>query len=100
MRGVSFDAPESEMHQTLKGAAMSWFDSYRAVFCAELKASAVELAEHGGPLLPGTYGKAGSWAGALDATPRADSEPAVLGGVVRATTDVDRVAEWWSVRPH
>lgn len=32
---------------------MSWWDSYRAVYGAELRAAAVEYVEHGWPLVPG-----------------------------------------------
>jgi hypothetical protein len=42
---------------------MAWWDSYRAVYRAELKTSALEMANHGWPVIPGTYWQADRWAG-------------------------------------
>jgi len=47
---------------------MSWWDSYRAVYRAELKASAFELADHGWPVLRGNYWQADRWVGAEGAS--------------------------------
>jgi hypothetical protein len=45
---------------------MAWWDSYRAVYRAELKTSALEMANHGWPVIPGTYWQADRWAGCAD----------------------------------
>jgi len=45
---------------------MAWWDSYRAVYRAELKTSALEMADHGWPVIPGTYWQADRWAGCVD----------------------------------
>lgn len=78
---------------------MSWWDSYRAVYRAELEASAVELTERGWPVLPGTYQQAGSWTGAPDAE-HAGPAPALADGVAQATLDRSAIESWWSARPY
>jgi Bifunctional DNA primase/polymerase, N-terminal len=78
---------------------MSWWSSYRAVLRAELKISAIELAEHGWPVLPGTYRQAGRWTGG----PQADQggpTPVLPDGAAGATLDRDAIENWWSARPY
>lgn len=78
---------------------MSWWSSYRAVFRADLKVSAIELAEHGWPVLPGTYRQAGGWTGGahVDQTGPA---PVLAEGAAGATLDLDAIESWWSARPY
>jgi hypothetical protein len=81
---------------------MSWWDSYRAVYRAELKASALELVDHGWPVLPGTYWQSNRWAGSQDG---GDTGPLPVREVVgnggpAATRDSADVSRWWADRPY
>ena len=78
---------------------MSWWDSYRAVDRAELKASAFELADHGWPVLPGSYWQAERWIGAEGAAV-AGLAPIESDGLVRATHDPAEVDIRWAERPY
>lgn len=78
---------------------MSWWSSSRAVLRTELKVSAIELAEHGWPVLPGTYRQAGGWTGGVHAD-RAGPAPALPEGAAGATLDRDVIESWWSARPY
>ncbi|WP_051581550.1 bifunctional DNA primase/polymerase [Pseudonocardia acaciae] len=78
---------------------MSWWSSYRAVFRTELKVSAIELADHGWPVLPGTYRQAGRWTGGPDAD-QSGPVPALADGAAGATLDLDAIESWWSARPY
>lgn len=75
--------------------AMSWWDSYRAVYRAELKASALELVDHGWPVLPGNYWQVDRWLGA-DGVAATELGPAEVDGLARATRDHAAVDAWWS----
>ncbi|WP_435829221.1 bifunctional DNA primase/polymerase [Pseudonocardia alni] len=46
-------APQGLSHKRKEVTSMSWWDSYRAVYGAELRAAAREYADHGWPLVPG-----------------------------------------------
>ncbi|HZZ50833.1 MAG TPA: bifunctional DNA primase/polymerase [Pseudonocardia sp.] len=76
---------------------MAWWDSDRVEYRAELKTGALALAEHGWPLLPGTYWQANRWTGVPDA-PRFGPTPCV--GTNEATDDVETVTGWWSELPY
>ncbi|MBV9315247.1 MAG: bifunctional DNA primase/polymerase [Pseudonocardia sp.] len=85
---------------------MSWWNSSRAVYGAELRAGALCLVDHGWPVVPGTWWHGGGWRGlppemvsGLAKAPGWDSVPAVFGGVAAATCDAARVARWWSRSP-
>jgi hypothetical protein len=78
---------------------MAWWDSYRAVYRAELKASALGMADHGWPLLPGTYWLAGQWTGIVDA-PQSGPTAVPPGGVAEASCERPVVDAWWSDRPY
>lgn len=89
---------------------MSWWNSSRAVYGAELRASALGLVDHGWPVLPGTWWQGGGWRGIpsvpvtgittdLSQAPGWDSVPATNGGVTAATTDPTQVSLWWSRSP-
>ncbi|MBV9315076.1 MAG: bifunctional DNA primase/polymerase [Pseudonocardia sp.] len=78
---------------------MSWWDSYRAVYRAELRTGALELAERGWPVLPGTYWQADRWTGIPDA-PQTGPVPAVADGLAAASRDPCTVARWWSELPY
>jgi bifunctional DNA primase/polymerase-like protein len=77
---------------------MAWWASYRAVYRAELKASALGMAEHGWPLLPGTYWQSDRWTGIPDAPQTGPC--AATAGISEATSDVATVEAWWSERPY
>jgi hypothetical protein len=74
---------------------MAWWDS--AEYRAELKAGALTLAEHGWPLLPGTYWQANRWTGMPDA-PRFGPTPCVSAG--EATDELETITSWWSELPY
>lgn len=78
---------------------MSWWSSYRSVLRAELKVSAIELAEHGWPVLPGTYRQAGGWTGGAHAD-RTGPAPVLAEGAAGATLDLAAIESWWSARPY
>ncbi|HEY1971042.1 MAG TPA: bifunctional DNA primase/polymerase [Pseudonocardia sp.] len=78
---------------------MAWWDSNRAVYRAELKASALALADHGWPLLPGTYWQADRWTGIPDA-PQLGPVAVPLDGVAEATDERLAIENWWSDRPY
>jgi hypothetical protein len=78
---------------------MSWWDSYRAVYRAELKASAFELADHGWPVLPGNYWQVDRWLGA-DGAEAPGLAPIEGDGLARATREPEEVDAWWSERPY
>jgi hypothetical protein len=78
---------------------MPWWSSYRAVYRAELKASALGTADHGWPLLPGTYWQSDRWSGVAE-TPQDGLTAAVVGGVAEATDDRDVIESWWADRPY
>lgn len=78
---------------------MAWWDGYRAVYRAELKASAVELADHGWPVIPGTYWQADRWLGA-EGVPADDLAPIEADGLAPVIQDTDLVKGCWSMRPY
>jgi hypothetical protein len=89
---------------------MSWWNSSRAVYGAELRAGALCLVDHGWPVVPGTWWQGGGWRGIpsepaqgltidLSRAPGWDSVPAITGGVAHATTDQAQVSLWWSRSP-
>jgi hypothetical protein len=79
------------------------WESYRAVYGAELRAGALCLVDHGWPVVPGTW-----WGG--DGAPATgtgwssasawDPLPSVPGGVAAATCDPAQVTHWWSAAPY
>jgi hypothetical protein len=84
---------------------MSWWNSSRAVYGAELRAGALCLVDHGWPVVPGTWWQSDGWWGlpdGLDAAslPGWDSVPSVAGGVSAASCDPAQVAQWWAVAPY
>ncbi|HTK67441.1 MAG TPA: bifunctional DNA primase/polymerase [Pseudonocardia sp.] len=90
---------------------MSWWNSSRAVYGAELRAGAQCLVDHGWPVVPGTWWQGGAWRGipaepvgglTIDLSRAAgwDSVPAVSGGVSSATCDSSQVSLWWSRSPY
>jgi hypothetical protein len=83
---------------TTEDTAMSWWDSYRAVYRAELKASAFELADHGWPVLRGNYWQADRWVGA-DGASVTGLAPLDVDGLA-ASRDPAEVDAWWSERPY
>ncbi|MGH3857248.1 MAG: bifunctional DNA primase/polymerase [Pseudonocardiaceae bacterium] len=66
---------------------------------ADTRAAAADLAQHGWPVLPGTYQLAehGAWLGKLDA---AGLEPAAALWQLATTTNPDVAMEWWTRRPY
>ena len=68
---------------------MLWWDSYRAVYGAELRAAALGFAEHGWPVVPGEF-RNGRMSPALSG---------LTGGAPAASCDPARVAAWWDRRP-
>jgi hypothetical protein len=89
---------------------MSWWNSSRAVYGAELRAGAQCLIDHGWPVVPGTWWQGGAWRGipaepvrglTIDLSRAAgwDSVPAVSGGVSSASCDSSQVSLWWSRSP-
>lgn len=89
---------------------MSWWNSSRAVYGAELRAGALCMVDHGWPVVPGTWWQGGGWRGLpaepvggltidLSRAPGWDSVPAVAGGVASASTDPTQVSLWWSRSP-
>lgn len=78
---------------------MSWWGSYRAGYRAELKAGALELADLGWPVLPGTYWQVDRWTGIPDA-PRVGATPVRCDGPASASRDRWVVARWWSEQPY
>jgi hypothetical protein len=66
---------------------------------AETRAAAVDLAQHGWPVLPGTYQLAehGAWLGRRDA---AGLEPVAPLWQLATTTNPDVAMEWWTRRPY
>ncbi len=82
---------------------MSWWNSSRAVYGAELRAGALCLVDHGWPVVPGTWWQGGGWRGLasdLVGAPGWDSVPAVAGGVAAGSCDPAQVTEWWSRSPY
>lgn len=77
---------------------MSWWDSSRAGHGTQLLRAAAGLAEHGWPVLPGTFWQAGAWHGRPDA-PQAGPVP-VDDGLPAATVDRSRATAWWSGLPY
>lgn len=77
---------------------MSWWDSYRAVYRAELRSSAFELADHGWPVCPGSYWQADRWIG-QDGVPSTGLTPVDVDGPARAARGVDELDERWLDRP-
>lgn len=65
----------------------------------QIRASAVELARHGWPVLPGTYQLAthGAWLGKAGAV---GLEPAADVWQLATTTDPDMAMDWWTRRPY
>lgn len=78
---------------------MALWDSPRAVYRTELKANALGLADHGWPLLPGTYWQAGRWTGTVDA-PRSGPAAVPEDGVAEASCVRATIDAWWSERPY
>jgi Bifunctional DNA primase/polymerase, N-terminal len=78
---------------------MAWWDGSRAVYRAELRASAIDLADHGWPVLPGSYWQGDRWVGA-EGVPTEELGPIETNGMSVATQDVGLVDAWWSDRPY
>jgi hypothetical protein len=68
---------------------MLWWDSYRAVYGAELRAAALGFAEHGWPVVPGEF-RNGRMLPAVSELP---------DGARGASSDPAQVAAWWARRP-
>src|SRR5882672_3067229 len=85
--------------RTTEDSAMSWWDSYRAVYRAELKASAFELADHGWPVLPGNYWQSDRWIGGQGGA-ATGLAPIETDALTEATRDAETVDTWWSERPY
>jgi Bifunctional DNA primase/polymerase, N-terminal len=78
---------------------MAWWAGYRAVYRAELKSNALGLADHGWPLLPGTYWQSDRWSGIADA-PQNGPTVVTADGVAEATDDRAVIEAWWTERPY
>lgn len=80
---------------------MSWWDGQQAGDRAQLRAGALELAELGWPVLPGTFWQGGRWAGAPDA-PRGGAAPLGSRGSHSGRGSHDRatVRRRWSELPY
>lgn len=78
---------------------MSWWNSSRAVYGAELRAGALCLVDHGWPVVPGTWWQGGAWRGLPDSA-GLDSVPAIAQGVAAASCDPEQVGRWWSEAPY
>jgi hypothetical protein len=78
---------------------MSWWDGDRVAYRDELRRAALELAEIGWPVLPGTYRQADQWAGMPDA-PQSCSVPVLADGPAAASRDPRVVEAWWADLPH
>ena len=78
---------------------MAWWDGSRAVYRAELRASATDLADHGWPVLPGSYWQGDRWVGA-QGVPADELGPIETNGLGVATQDFGLVDVWWSDRPY
>jgi hypothetical protein len=77
---------------------MSWWDSYRAVYRAELRSSAFELADHGWPVFPGTYWQTDRWIG-QDGESSVGLAPIDADGPARAARAAGELDERWVDRP-
>jgi hypothetical protein len=78
---------------------MSWWHSYSSVSRDELMCGALALADHGWPVVPGTFWQGRRWAGMPDA-PRSGSVPILVNGLADATHDRDAIVKWWSELPY
>lgn len=78
---------------------MPWWHSYRSVGRDELTAGALALADHGWPVVPGTFWQGRRWAGMAGA-PRSCSVPVLPDGGAGATCDTSAIAGWWSELPY
>lgn len=78
---------------------MSWWNSSRAVYGAELRAGALCLVDHGWPVVPGTWWR-GDGTPAGGSTAEWDPVPSVARGVSAATCDTGQVIRWWSEAPY
>jgi hypothetical protein len=64
-----------------------------------LRASALELVDHGWPVLPGRYWQSDRWVGA-EGSPAEELAPIETDGLGPAVRDVDQVEQWWADRPY
>ncbi|MDQ2710478.1 MAG: bifunctional DNA primase/polymerase [Actinomycetota bacterium] len=81
------------------GTGMSWWDSYQAGNRAELMAGAIDLADRGWPVLPGTFWQSDRWTGIPDA-PQPGPVSALTLGTAGASCDRQTVTGWWSELPY
>jgi hypothetical protein len=78
---------------------MAWWSNSRSADRAGLTAGALELAELGWPVLPGTFWQTTGWTGCADA-PQNGPVPLLRSGLAGATCDRRTVTRWWSERPY
>ena len=78
---------------------MQWWDSDRAVYGTDLRAEALDLADHGWAVVPGTYPQGASWSGCPEA-PQAGPTPVLDDWATRASTDHDQISDWWAGLPY
>ncbi len=78
---------------------MQWWDSYRAACGSELRAEALYFADHGWPVVPGTFPQGERWAGRARA-PQDGPVPVVADWMARATADHAQIGSWWSGLPY
>lgn len=81
---------------------MSWWDSSRVGYGAQLQSAAVGLAAHGWPILPGTFWQGRGWCGRPGSGEASQEGPLPISasGLAAATTDAARVTAWWSGAPY
>lgn len=78
----------------------SWWNSSRAVYGTELRTGALCLADHGWPVVPGTWWQDSGWRGTGGATGAKESTPALAGGIAAGSSDLAQVSNWWSGLPY
>jgi hypothetical protein len=86
-----------------EGAEMDWTDAWRDAFRTEVRAEAITLADHGWPVVPGSYPRSGHWVG-MPSSSRSGagqhaSVPVHLNWTQLAGCGPERVAELWSGHP-
>ncbi|HKR51627.1 MAG TPA: bifunctional DNA primase/polymerase [Pseudonocardiaceae bacterium] len=81
---------------------MDWMDTWRDAFRTELRAEAIRFAQHGWPVVPGSYPRGTRWVGmpsSLRAGGQHGSAPVHQDWARLAGCGPDRVAELWSGHP-
>jgi hypothetical protein len=85
------------------GGDMDWTDAWRDAFRTELRAEAITFADHGWPIVPGSYPRGDQWVGMSSSlrtgAEQAGSVPVYPNWRQLAGCGPERVAELWSCHP-